>query len=157
MTQHFLQNIVFDPELPFIHVLWRALPPAGHLQPQSHLIWRWPPDLTQCPTNCFLYSEKSPKIAIFLVPYINVNSDGVKLWFGGTQKGLNPIWGYASIKRLRTPDVNSDDGGIYFRTTKDRKTLDKANQRESFIWLHSRSHLMWSFCNRINLITLTKG
>ena len=32
---------------------------------------------TQCPTNCQLYSEKSPMIAIFLVPNENVNKGGI--------------------------------------------------------------------------------
>jgi hypothetical protein len=32
---------------------------------------------TQCPTNCFLYSEKSPMIAILLVPNENTADGGI--------------------------------------------------------------------------------
>jgi hypothetical protein len=28
-----------------------------------------------------------------------------QFWFGGTQRGTILIWGYASTKRLRTPDI----------------------------------------------------
>ncbi len=39
---------------------------------------------------------------------------GVKLWFGGKQKGLNPIWGYTSIKRLRTPGLNHSPNLVFW-------------------------------------------
>ena len=71
--------------------------------------------------------SNQPKISLFL-SFISIKNDiwgmkmdtnlfwgvrgKVKFLFGGMQEGLILIWGYASIKRLRTLDLHS------FKTSK---------------------------------------
>jgi hypothetical protein len=54
---------------------------------------------------------KIKKNAIFgynkLVRWYNLFTSWCNLDVGGTQRGTSLIWGYASTKRLRTPELNS--------------------------------------------------